>query len=324
MSMSETRKKQLRYIRMLWIELGHEPGFKEFDDDPRTPKANSLSYEFGSYSSAVEVARRYLNHPELLEPDKDNELPQKPLSTLKDKGKASKQKSSSTSRVTPIPQNTIKKYTTPVTKSANPTQASLPAMSWKQTEVTPLPPVIKAAPKPVKKALETPKPKETPKPPSEPEKAVSEPEKAPEEKSLNANTPFLINYLYSKIALISSDQYLTHTFGEPTDHFTYQTVQRSEYIAKTETTSFRTNVYHAKTNYIIFDVPILKVSKRPILARNNYTMDLPDPRPNTLLIVGHEVAIAARDSGRTVDDLVFPITYYEQDGICYCCELGRL
>ena len=84
MYLSEKARAYLRLILMLWDELGHSPSFKEFDDDPRTPRANDLAYEFGSYSNAVSVAASYRNHPKDLAPTKDSSsgLPQKASSTI--------------------------------------------------------------------------------------------------------------------------------------------------------------------------------------------------------------------------------------------------
>ena len=331
MYLSENMKKSLQLIIELWKEFGHAPSFKEFDDDPRTPRANSLSYEFGSYSAAVEKARPYLNHPELFAPRGDiaTRLPQKTTSTLaQDKGKKSKKKkattvTSTTDIVTPI-------ATTPKPKLSPAKQYEV---SWKQTAPAKPPEAKKPAekapepvPKPVKTAPEAPKATETPTVPPAGTKAPDVSIMALQQARVNSNRPLLVNYLCKKIALISSDQYLAYSYGEPTEQFSYMIIQRSDFIAKTETKTIphRISSYRAVSEYITFDIPIMRVVKQPIICKNGFDNEFPTPKIDTLLIVPYEVAVAARDCGRTTDDLIFPATYYEQEGICFCCEFGQI
>ena len=331
MYLSENMKKSLRLIIELWKEFGHAPSFKEFDDDPRTPKANSLSYEFGSYSAAVEKARPYLNHPELLAPKGDiiTRLPQKTTSTLaQDKDKKSKKKKATTA-------NSTTNIVTPIATTTKPklSPAKQYEVSWKQTTPTKPPeakkPVEKApepVPKPIKTAPETPKTTETPKAPPVGTEAPDVSIMALQQAKINSNRPLLINYLHKKIALISGDQYLAYSYGEPTEQFSHAIIQCSDYIAKTETKIIphRISSYRAVSEYITFDIPIMRVVKRPIICKNGFDNEFPTPKIDTLLIVPYEVAVAARDCGRTTDDLIFPATYYEQEDMCFCCEFGQI
>ena len=78
MYLSETAKLQIKQILMLWDELGHIPSFSEFDADERTPKANSLAYNFGSYSEAAKVAKSFYDPSRRKELDPPPPKPPRP------------------------------------------------------------------------------------------------------------------------------------------------------------------------------------------------------------------------------------------------------
>ncbi len=300
MYLSEGKRKGLTYIVNLEAELGHLPNFKEFDEHPNTPRANSLAHEFGSYSAALEMAKYYVKHPELLQPPEP--APSPSPTKRKSKAKQTTKKSTSTVITPDKKQDTLKKY----------------SYNWKQTSAPPKP-----APEPPKKASEPPKApelKNNPAPAPKPQKTQILPPR-------NINRPLLVNYYPQVIALISGDHYLSHAYDEPTEKYPYMIIQRSDYVAKTDVrtiATYQANSYHAVTTQITFDVPILQVTKRPVISRNSHDSDLPAPKTDTILIVPYEVAIAARESGRTTEDLAFPATFYEQDNICWCAELGKV
>jgi hypothetical protein len=158
-----------------------------------------------------------------------------------------------------------------------------------------------------------------------PQKSISEPSVPSPKREPNADRPQLVNYLGEYIALICSDHYLAYTFGNSIEEFPYQVIPHKEAKADTSSLSYRVGgSYKVVTSAIIYDIPLLKVTKKPILTRNGNTFDFPEPKEKTLLIVPYEVAIAARDSGRTTDDLIFPATFYELDKTIYCAEFGHL
>ena len=81
MYLSEKQKLYIKQILMLWDELGHAPSFDEFDNDPRTDKANNLAFYFRCYSDGVDCARVFYN-PERraqLEPDSPPSPPPQPV-----------------------------------------------------------------------------------------------------------------------------------------------------------------------------------------------------------------------------------------------------
>ena len=90
MYLSEGAKLCIKQILMLWDELGHSPSFGEFDNDERTPRANSLAFYFGSYSDAIAASKPFygdLERRKELEPKVTPVTPSALLPKGKKKGK---------------------------------------------------------------------------------------------------------------------------------------------------------------------------------------------------------------------------------------------
>ncbi|MCQ2570626.1 MAG: hypothetical protein MJ154_00005 [Candidatus Saccharibacteria bacterium] len=304
MYLSDGAKLCIKQILMLWDELGHEPSFSEFDKDERTPKANSLAFYFGSYSDAVAASRSFYNNQERrkeLEPKASTTTPYAMLP--KGKGK-SKKKSPKTAI-----QSALTSSITPKVQQASETQVPQE--------------------KPLKEPQEASKPPIIPVQLEELEVETTEKEKLPEpvktvplsqnhSKEVVSMNQTIVNYLKRKVALVSSEQFNKAMAGitpEETE------IIESNGIAITMKAEVHVDDFVYGDSK---DLPIVSIFSRPAIVKNSAVYDFPDEKDDTLYLVEREVAEAARDLGRSTDDLVFPIEVIKLNNILYCRKLGKL
>ena len=312
MYLSEGAKLCIKQILMLWDELGHSPSFSEFDNDERTPRANSLAFYFGSYSDAIAASKPFygdLERRKELEPKVTPVTPSALLPKGKKKGK-----------------NRNAAVQSALTSSVIPKTSQMPPKALETQE---------SQKEPLKEPQKAPEPIITPPEPEKPEQeviiktepAVKEEPEEPIVTVLHPQHPYkevvsmnqtIVNYLKEKAVLVADKQ-----FHEAMAGITPEGISaiESEGIAITLKAEVHVDDFGYETGK---NLPIVSIFGRPALVKNGAVYEFPDEKSGTLYLVEREVAEAARDLGRSTDDLVYPIEPTKLDGIIYCWKLGKL
>ena len=317
---------------MLWDELGHEPSFSDFNNDPRTPTANSLAFYFGSYSDAVKMSRHYY------EPESRKALEPPPPPPVKPEKKKRKSKSSNG-------KNTLKRsepseapfspkaalFTTPALISSKkapeklkepivqetPEESSIPETPERQTiQEIPEEPPTQEAPK-ESPALEMPEELIIQEESEEP--SITNIPTAQEQPTIQKEVTKMtfISLMREKIALVDEKQFCEAIINgnSPVD------LLPSEGVATLMKTEELAESYALPGDHTIAITTVFTLLQ---LIKNNALYNFPNQRDDVFYVVEREIAEAAREIGRTTDDLVFPCDYKLINNRIYCTKLGKL
>lgn len=167
-------------------------------------------------------------------------------------------------------------------------------------------------------------------PPKKKQKKASEPPVVTEEIAQDDNdfaSLSIINYLPGKLAFISKNYYLSYKSGNIQLGQSYQIALEGDddTFAKVIKVKKTLAEYKADSNEGDLQIALTEIYCSPKIESKGVISDFPAPRSGHLLLVEKEVAEAARNNGRSTDDLIFPRFYLRTDNnIFLCVELGKL